>query len=47
VKAAAAQRAKGRLTVRERIALLVDPVGEGRTSHDAHTSESMYEVPST
>ncbi|MCU1323623.1 MAG: Methylcrotonoyl-CoA carboxylase [Acidobacteriaceae bacterium] len=28
-KAAEAQRAKGRLTVRERIALLVDPVGDG------------------
>jgi 3-methylcrotonyl-CoA carboxylase beta subunit len=31
-KAAEAQRAKGRLTVRERIALLVDPVEEGSVS---------------
>src|SRR5580704_3877582 len=28
-KAAEAQRAKGRLTVRERLALLLDPVGSG------------------
>src|SRR6266851_7190169 len=31
-KAAEAQRAKGRLTVRERLALLLDPVEEGRVS---------------
>ena len=45
-KAAEAQRAKGRLTVRERIALLIDNGGEGgRASRDAHTSESMYGAP--
>ncbi len=45
-KAAEAQRAKGRLTVRERLALLIDNGGEGgRASRDAHTSESMYGAP--